>query len=81
MPEPSDEPALEPRAVLSPREFEVLELAATGLTNRQVADRLSLSAHAVKFHLAATYRKLGVANRTQAAAVLFLSGNHGPEPV
>jgi ATP/maltotriose-dependent transcriptional regulator MalT len=54
---------------LSPREREVIELAASGLTNRQIAGRLQVSVHAVKFHLAATYQKLGVANRTQAAYV------------
>jgi ATP/maltotriose-dependent transcriptional regulator MalT len=54
---------------LSPREREVIELAASGLTNHQIAGRLQVSVHAVKFHLAATYQKLGVANRTQAAFV------------
>jgi DNA-binding CsgD family transcriptional regulator len=53
--------------VLSPRERQVIEMAALGLSNSQVAERLSLSVHAVKFHLAAVYRKLGVANRTEAA--------------
>jgi ATP/maltotriose-dependent transcriptional regulator MalT len=54
---------------LSPRERQVMELAASGLTNQQIAMRLQISVHAVKFHLAATYQKLGVANRTQAAYV------------
>ena len=54
---------------LSPREREVLALAATGLTNDEVAARLEVSVHAVKFHLAGVYRKLGVANRTEAAMV------------
>jgi DNA-binding NarL/FixJ family response regulator len=57
---------------LSPRECDVLELASSGLTNREVAARLGVTVHAVKFHLAAAYKKLGVGNRT-AAAVLFLS--------
>lgn len=52
---------------LSPREREVIELAASGLTNQEIALRLEISVHAVKFHLAATYQKLGAANRTQAA--------------
>jgi DNA-binding NarL/FixJ family response regulator len=60
---------------LSPREREVIELAASGLTNQQIALRLQVSVHAVKFHLAATYQKLGVANRTQAAYVYL---NPGP---
>jgi DNA-binding NarL/FixJ family response regulator len=65
------EPARDPFHALSPRETEVLEMAALGLTNRQVAARLHVTVHAVKFHLAAVYRKLGVANRTEAA-VLYL---------
>jgi DNA-binding CsgD family transcriptional regulator len=58
---------------LSPREREVLEMASLGLTNDQVAGRLSVSVHAVKFHLAGVYRKLGVANRTQATMLLYRS--------
>ena len=57
---------------LSPREHEVIQLAARGLRNSQVAEELHVSVHAVKFHLASAYRKLGVANRTQAA-VAYLS--------
>ena len=56
-------------ALLSPREREVLDLASSGLTNNQIALRMHLTIHAVKFHLASTYRKLGVANRTEAAFV------------
>lgn len=61
-------------AVLSPREVEVLGMVASlGLTNAQIAERLHLSIHAVKFHLAAVYRKLGVANRTEAAVAYTLA--------
>jgi two-component system, NarL family, nitrate/nitrite response regulator NarL len=56
---------------LSYREREVLDLVATGMTNEQVARRLSLSVHAIKFHLARVYRKLAVANRTEAVFVLM----------
>jgi DNA-binding NarL/FixJ family response regulator len=63
--------APDPRSLLSPRELEVLEMASLGLTNNQIGRRLHVSVHAVKFHLAAIYRKLGVANRTEAA-VLYL---------
>ena len=59
-------------ALLSKREAEVLQITALGLTNREAAARLGVSVHAVKFHLAAVYRKLHVANRTQAVAT-FLS--------
>jgi DNA-binding CsgD family transcriptional regulator len=55
------------RGHLSPRENEVLAMAAEGMTNNEVAARLTISVHAVKFHLASIYRKLGVSNRTEAA--------------
>ena len=54
-------------AGLSPRESEVLEMTATGLTNAEIAAQLHLTVHSIKFHLASIYRKLGVANRTEAA--------------
>ena len=47
----------------------MLAVTALGLTNRETAARLGVSVHAVKFHLAAIYRKLQVANRTQAVAI------------
>jgi DNA-binding CsgD family transcriptional regulator len=52
---------------LSPRETQVLEMASSGLTNAQIAAQLDVSVHVVKFHLAGIYRKLEVANRTEAA--------------
>lgn len=54
-------------SLLTARERQVLEMAAHGLTNHEIADRLAVTVHAVKFHLATIYRKLGVANRTEAA--------------
>lgn len=67
-------------ALLTPRELEVLELIANGHTNAEAARTLDISVHAVKFHLAGIYRRLGVTNRT-AAAVAYLqsmSANGGP---
>jgi DNA-binding NarL/FixJ family response regulator len=62
----------------SNREIEVLELASQGMTNPQIAKRLELSVHAIKFHLASIYRKLGAANRTEAAVAWALTMNgHG----
>jgi DNA-binding CsgD family transcriptional regulator len=58
-------------SLLSPREAEVLSMTSRGLTNAQVAESLRVTVHAVKFHLASIYRKLGVANRTEAAVWLF----------
>ena len=53
-------------AQLSAREREVLDLIATGATNREIADRLFLSPHTVKEHTSALYRKLNVRNRAEA---------------
>jgi DNA-binding NarL/FixJ family response regulator len=54
---------------LTPREREVLSLVATGLTNRQIADRLVISPSTVNVHLNAVYGKLGV--RSRAAATRY----------
>jgi DNA-binding NarL/FixJ family response regulator len=70
-----DSPHPERVASLSPRELQVLSMAARGLTNGQMAGELDLTVHAVKFHLAAVYRKLGVANRTEAAVVFLRAEN------
>jgi DNA-binding CsgD family transcriptional regulator len=74
------EPRPEPLSVLSRREAEVLGFTSLGLTNIQVAARLNVSVHAVKFHLAAIYRKLGVSNRTEAAAVYLRAAQLPGEP-
>jgi DNA-binding CsgD family transcriptional regulator len=65
---------------LSPREAQVLELVSSGLTNLEVADRLGVGVHAVKFHLASIYRKLGVGNRTEATSVYFRSAAAAAAP-
>jgi DNA-binding CsgD family transcriptional regulator len=55
---------------LTLRETEVLTLAAEGRTNREIADSLGISPLTVRTHLEHAYPKLGVANRTAAAARL-----------
>jgi two-component system response regulator DegU len=67
----NNETPREPEVVqhLTRRENQVLEMAARGLTNVEVGARLEISVHAVKFHLASIYRKLKVANRTEAAVI------------
>jgi DNA-binding CsgD family transcriptional regulator len=55
---------------LSEREIEVIDLAAQGLTNREIATRLFLSPHTIARHLANARAKLGAANRAEAAAKL-----------
>jgi DNA-binding NarL/FixJ family response regulator len=55
-------------AHLSPRELEVLELVATGLTNDAIAARLVLSVRTVERHLSNIYGKLGVTGKAGRAA-------------
>ena len=59
---------------LTARELEVLEAVARGLTNRAVAKELFLSDQTVKRHLGGVFRKLGVANRTEAARTAYRLG-------
>jgi DNA-binding NarL/FixJ family response regulator len=74
----------EPKSLgsLTPRELEVLELISVGLTNAEAARRLQVSVHAIKFHLAAIYSRLGVANRTEAAVTYlrFMDSSLHPSP-
>jgi LuxR family transcriptional regulator, maltose regulon positive regulatory protein len=64
-PAASTQPLVEP---LSPRELEVLTLLATGRSNREIALALVIAPGTVKAHTGAIYRKLDVANRTEAVA-------------
>jgi DNA-binding NarL/FixJ family response regulator len=51
---------------LTPRELDVLEVLAEGLSNRAIAARLQISEHTVKFHVASIFAKLRAENRTDA---------------
>ena len=51
---------------LTPREQQVAQLLAGGLTNKEIAQRLGITEHTVKFHLNGLMRKLGVSTRTEA---------------
>lgn len=55
-------------ASLTPTEREVVEMAASGATNPEIAIRLLMSRGTVKTHLSHAYAKLGVSNRTELAA-------------
>ena len=55
-----------PTQPLTIRETEVLQLAAQGLANKQMALNLKISEHTIKFHLSSIYAKLGATNRTEA---------------
>lgn len=54
---------------LTPRELQVLQLLAAGLGNKEIASRLEISEHTVKFHVAAIMGKLGAASRTEAVTL------------
>lgn len=54
---------------LTPREREVLQMLASGLANKEIAAKLSISDHTVKFHVASILGKLGAATRTEAVAL------------
>ena len=54
---------------LTAREREILDLIAQGLTNQQIASRLSLTLHTVKNHVHNVLTKLGVGTRAEAATV------------
>lgn len=59
---------------LSPREVEVLRLAADGLTNAAIGRALHISATTVKTHLMRVYEKLGVGDRTAAVSQAMRRG-------
>lgn len=66
-----DDESSEASNKLSAREDEALSYIAKGYTNPEVAAALSISENTVRFHLKNIYEKLGVANRTEAAAWYF----------
>ena len=64
-----DEP--QPGQDLTPRELEVLELMAEGLTNPEIADRLFVSSSTARAHVSSILSKLAAANRAEAVAQAF----------
>jgi DNA-binding NarL/FixJ family response regulator len=56
--------------VLSRREREILDLVASGLSNKEIAELLVISTNTVKFHLRGIYGSLGVHNRVQASQAM-----------
>ena len=59
---------------LTSRELEILQLVAAGSTNGEVARKLWVTEQTVKFHLRNIYRKLDVANRTEASHFAHVNG-------
>jgi NarL family two-component system response regulator YdfI len=54
---------------LTRRESEVLQMLASGLGNKEIASRLNISEHTVKFHVASILGKLGASSRTEAVSI------------
>jgi len=59
---------------LSPRETEVLTLAAQGLTNKEIAYRLGISDRTVQFHMNSIFNKTGANSRTEVVALAVRHG-------
>ena len=72
---------------LSEREEQILQLVATGMTNREIAQQLTISPNTVKVHLSNVFEKIGVASRTEATlyaiehGVVDIPGNENPTGV
>ena len=59
---------------LSPREYQVLSLAAQGLTNKEIAFRLGISERTVQFHVNSIFNKTTTNSRTEAVALALRKG-------
>jgi DNA-binding NarL/FixJ family response regulator len=71
---PSSEESPARAAGLTERETAILSALARGLSNEAIAKELWVAEQTVKFHLTKIYRKLGVANRTEAARLAYQNG-------
>jgi DNA-binding NarL/FixJ family response regulator len=67
-------PSLQPRQELSEREVEIIELVALGLTNQEIAERLTISKRTVDNHVSNIFTKTGAKNRV---ALLNWAMDHG----
>ena len=66
----SEQGAKSPRQPLSPQELQIAQMAASGLSNKEIADRLFLSPRTVGSHLYRVFPKLGIASRSDLAQAL-----------
>lgn len=69
-----------PEDSLSHRELQILQLAAEGLSNKEIGQRLSITEGTVKNHVHNALGKLGMDNRVQAAAYIVRQGLGAPGP-
>jgi DNA-binding NarL/FixJ family response regulator len=63
---------------LTPQEVRLLQYLADGLANKAIAQAMSVSENTVKYHIKNILQKLGVHNRTEAAAYAIRAGLHRP---
>jgi DNA-binding NarL/FixJ family response regulator len=74
--------AVAERSALTERETEILRFVASGATNAEIARQLWITQQTVKFHVSNVYRKLDVANRTEACHYAHVNGLVAPrEPL
>ena len=73
-PEVKSEESSENAEGLTDKQFQILKAVARGLSNEAIGKELWLSEQTVKFHLHKVYRKLGLANRTEAARWAYEHG-------
>lgn len=66
--------------LLSPRELELVQCLAEGLTNRAIGTRMGLSQHTVKNYLLRIFDKLGVSNRVELLALTLVQSSPAPKP-
>ena len=70
-----DQPELESSdQILTAREIEVLRMIAEGLGNKEIASKLRISDHTVKFHISSIFVKLGASSRTEAVTIGIRKG-------
>jgi DNA-binding NarL/FixJ family response regulator len=72
---PGQQSELDPSSqILTPREMEVLRMISEGLGNKEIASRLGISDHTVKFHISSILAKLGASSRTEAVTIGIRQG-------
>lgn len=79
--QPASLPPDSPLAGLTPRERDILNMIVDGAPNKVIARALDLQEVTVKAHLRNMFRKLGVANRTEAARIALMAGMTGQKEV
>lgn len=62
---------MDPLNTLTQREGQILALVSHGQQNKEIALRLGIAVHTVEQHLKHIYQKLGIGNRTEAAALYW----------